>query len=129
MAYYHSDRSYTKVPDQLVARYRSYTLILVRIYFPIPGSVTGSLPIIRVVENETAVIQIPAADWDIQDDVRCRWANKTGPAGDECGDICRNMPGATISLRFLCSLVLSSFYSHSSVESLPLEIVLLHGTL
>ena len=61
--------------------------------------VTGALPIIRVIENQNAVIQIPAADWDLTDDVRCRWASATGAAGDECGDICLNLPGATISLR------------------------------
>ena len=61
--------------------------------------VTGSLPIIRVLENTTAVIQVPAADWDLEDDVRCRWASATGAAGNECGDICGNMIGAVVGLR------------------------------
>lgn len=60
---------------------------------------TGSLPIIRVREGTTAVIQIPAADWDVDDDIRCRWASNTGVAGDECGDICSNLPNASLSAR------------------------------
>ncbi|CAF4693421.1 unnamed protein product, partial [Rotaria sp. Silwood2] len=48
---------------------------------------TGSLPLIRVIEGQTAIIQIPAADWDRTDDIRCRWASSSGPAGNECGDI------------------------------------------
>ncbi|CAF4969164.1 unnamed protein product, partial [Rotaria sp. Silwood1] len=66
--------------------------------YPINSSpVTGSLPLIRVIEGQTAIIQIPAADWDRTDDIRCRWANSSGPAGDECGDICNNLPGANLS--------------------------------
>ena len=61
--------------------------------------VTGSLPIIRVIEGQTATIQIPAADWDVDDDIRCRWASSSGPAGDECGDVCDNLPGATLNPR------------------------------
>ena len=68
---------------------------------------TGSLPIIRVIENTTAVIQVPAADWDLEDDIRCRWASATGAAGNECGDICTNMPGATIGIRLV-----QYFYIH-----------------
>mgnify|MGYP006897569287 CR=1 FL=1 len=60
---------------------------------------TGSLPIIRVIEGQTAVIQIPAADWDLTDDIRCRWASSTGAAGNECADICSNLPSAVISSR------------------------------
>ena len=55
------------------------------------------MPIIRVIEGQAAVIQIPAADWDASDDIRCRWASSAGPAGDECGDICSNLPSATLS--------------------------------
>ncbi|CAF3613100.1 unnamed protein product, partial [Rotaria sp. Silwood2] len=58
---------------------------------------TGSLPLIRVIEGQTAIIQIPAADWDRTDDIRCRWASSSGPAGNECGDICNNLPGAVLS--------------------------------
>ncbi|CAF4849818.1 unnamed protein product [Rotaria sp. Silwood1] len=66
--------------------------------YPINSSpVTGSLPLIRVIEGQTAIIQIPAADWDRTDDIRCRWADSSGPAGDECGDICNNLPGANLS--------------------------------
>ena len=43
------------------------------------------------------MIQIPAADWDLDNDIRCRWASSTGAAGDECGDVCGNLPNATIS--------------------------------
>lgn len=63
-------------------------------------TVTGSLPLIRVIEGTTAVIQIPAADWDTTDDVRCRWALASGPAGNECGDVCANVPGASLSARY-----------------------------
>lgn len=59
--------------------------------------VTGSLPIIRVIENQTAVIQIPAADWDPEDDIRCRWASSTGAAGNECVNVCDNLVGAILS--------------------------------
>ncbi|CAF5179523.1 unnamed protein product, partial [Rotaria magnacalcarata] len=48
---------------------------------------TGSLPLIRVIEGQVAVIQIPAADWDRTADARCRWVSSTGAAGDECDDI------------------------------------------
>jgi len=61
--------------------------------------VTGSLPIIRVREGYTTVIQIPAADWDLTDSVRCRWASGAGAAGNECGDICQNLPNANLSNR------------------------------
>ena len=64
-----------------------------------PFLVTGALPIVRVIEGQTAIIRIPAGDWDRTDDVRCRWALSSGSAGDECGDICLNLPGATISAR------------------------------
>lgn len=67
--------------------------------------VTGSLPIIRVIEGQTAIIQIPAADWDKDDDIRCRWASSSGSAGNECGDICSNLPGAVISPRLVISYV------------------------
>ena len=60
---------------------------------------TGSLPIIRVIEGQQAVIQIPAADWDLNDDIRCRWANNSGATGNECADICDNLPGAVLSSR------------------------------
>ena len=61
--------------------------------------VTGSLPIIRVIEGQQAVIQIPAADWDTSNDIRCRWASSSGTAGNECGDVCNNLPGAILSAR------------------------------
>ena len=61
--------------------------------------VTGALPIIRVIEGRQAIIQIPAADWDVTDDIRCRWASATGAAGNECGDVCNNLPGAVLSPR------------------------------
>ncbi|CAF3815350.1 unnamed protein product [Rotaria sp. Silwood1] len=60
-------------------------------------SVTGSLPLIRVIEGQRAIIQIPRADWDRTDDIRCRWASSTGAAGNECGDICNNLSGANLS--------------------------------
>ena len=73
--------------------------------------VTGSLPIIRVIEGQTAVIQIPAADWDTDDDIRCRWASSTGVAGDECGDICNNLPNATLSPRsVILNIVLTASF-------------------
>jgi hypothetical protein len=59
--------------------------------------VTGSLPIIRVIENQTATIQIPAADWDIGQTLACRFASDTYGYGPECLDACDNLPGATIS--------------------------------
>ncbi|CAF1460585.1 unnamed protein product [Rotaria sordida] len=70
-----------------------------RIYTTSVGVVTGSLPLIRVIEGQTAIIQIPRADWDRTDDIRCRWASSTGAAGDECGDICNNLSGANLSAR------------------------------
>ena len=62
--------------------------------------VTGSLPLIRVIEGTTAVVQIPAADWDTTNDIRSRWASASGPVGDECGDVCNNVPDAVISPRY-----------------------------
>lgn len=62
----------------------SYTLVMV------------SLPIIRVIEGQTAVILFPFSDWDVFDIIRCRWASSTGIAGDECGDVCNNLPGAVL---------------------------------
>lgn len=55
---------------------------------------------IRVIENKVAIIQIPAADWDVTNTLRCRWASGTGLAGNECDDICGNLPNANISSRF-----------------------------
>jgi hypothetical protein len=63
--------------------------------------VTGSLPLIRVIENQTAIIQIPAADWDVTNNLRCRWASNTGAAGNECDDICNNLVGGNLSSRFV----------------------------
>ena len=63
--------------------------------------VTGALPVIRVIEGRQAIIQIPAADWDVTNDIRCRWANSSGAAGDECGDVCSNLPSAVLSARYL----------------------------
>ncbi|UJR24846.1 hypothetical protein I4U23_006215 [Adineta vaga] len=66
--------------------------------YPINSSpVTGSLPIIRVIENRTAIIQIPAADWDVTNTLRCRWATSPGAAGNECDDICNNLIDANLS--------------------------------
>jgi hypothetical protein len=59
--------------------------------------VTGSLPIIRVIENQTAIIQIPASDWDIGQRLACRFASDSAGYGTECLDVCGNLPGATIS--------------------------------
>jgi len=59
--------------------------------------VTGSLPIIRVIENQLATIQIPAADWDTGQTLRCRFASDTYGYGDECAGICGNLPNANIS--------------------------------
>jgi hypothetical protein len=61
--------------------------------------VTGSLPIIRVIENQTATIQIPAADWDLGQRLACRFASDTYGYGTECLDVCNNLPGATITAR------------------------------
>ena len=62
-------------------------------------AVTGTLPIHRVREGQSAVIQFPVSDWDTSNDLRCRWANSAGAAGDECGDVCANLPGATLSAK------------------------------
>lgn len=58
---------------------------------------TGSLPIIRVVENQLATIQIPAADWDLGQRIACRFASDSYGYGTECRDVCGNVPGANIS--------------------------------
>lgn len=60
-------------------------------------SVIASVPVIRVIEGQTAVISFPILDWDTSNDLRCRWASSSGTAGDECGDVCNNIPNATIS--------------------------------
>lgn len=60
-------------------------------------SVTGSLPIIRVIENQVAIIQIPAADWDTGQTLRCRFASNTAGYGSECSDVCGGLPNANIS--------------------------------
>lgn len=53
-----------------------------------------------MIENKTAIIQIPAADWDVTNALQCRWASDTGSAGNECDDICGNLANANISSRF-----------------------------
>ncbi|CAF5172884.1 unnamed protein product, partial [Rotaria magnacalcarata] len=74
--------------------------------YPINTSpVTGSLPLIRVIEGQVAVIQIPAADWDRTADARCRWVSSTGAAGDECDDICNNLPSVVLSLSLIFTTV------------------------
>ena len=60
-------------------------------------SVTGSLPIIRVIENQVAIIQIPAADWDTGQTLRCRFASNTAGYGSECSGVCGGLPNANIS--------------------------------
>ena len=62
-------------------------------------SVIASAPVIRVIEGQTAVIRFPILDWDTSNDLRCRWATSSGAAGDECGDVCSNLPGAVLSPR------------------------------
>ena len=37
------------------------------------------------------MIQIPVADWDVTNDLRCRWASNSGYAGNECDDVCNNL--------------------------------------
>ena len=60
--------------------------------------VTGSLGLIKVVRNKTAVIQIPIADWNTGQTLRCRWANISAECGDICGDL--NQYGATLGTRY-----------------------------
>ena len=57
----------------------------------------ASLPVVRLIEGQTAVITFPILDWDTSNDLRCRWASSSGAAGDECGDVCGNLPNATLS--------------------------------
>lgn len=52
---------------------------------------------IRVLEGQLAKIQIPVLDFDVTNDIRCRWASNAGVLGDECADVCENLPGANIS--------------------------------
>lgn len=59
--------------------------------------VLASLPVVRVMEGQLAIIEIPIADWDGTNSVQCRWASSTGVLGDECGDACENIPNANIS--------------------------------
>lgn len=58
---------------------------------------TGSLPIIRVIENQLATVQIPAADWDFGQEIRCRFASDSYGYGLECAGVCGGLPGANIS--------------------------------
>ncbi len=51
---------------------------------------TTSTPIVRLQQGCDHTIRIPAQDPD-QDVVRCRWAT-----GNECGQVCQTLPGATI---------------------------------
>lgn len=62
-------------------------------------TVTAALPVIRVVEGQLAVIQLVATDWNTGDYLLCRWASSVGAAGDECGDVCNNLPNANITDR------------------------------
>lgn len=59
--------------------------------------VVSSLPVVRVMEGQLATIQIPFVDFDVTNNVRCRWTSSTGVLGDECADVCENLPGANIS--------------------------------
>ena len=77
-----------------------FRCILCLLFLSCANLVTGSLPIIRVVEGRQAVIQIPAADWDTTNDIRCRWASASGSAGNECGDVCNNLVTAVLSSRY-----------------------------
>ncbi|CAF4636094.1 unnamed protein product, partial [Rotaria magnacalcarata] len=60
---------------------------LTQTYPLISSPVNGSLPMIRVREGLSSVIQIPAAGLDTTNDIRCRWASIIGAAGDECSDL------------------------------------------
>jgi len=52
------------------------------------------LPVVRVRVNILTVIPILATDWDSEQVVRCRWSYQI--ATDECGNVCLNLPGATL---------------------------------
>jgi hypothetical protein len=60
-------------------------------------SVTGSLSIIRVIDNQTDLIQIPVVDWDVGQELRCRFASNTYGYGNECGAAVEIFPGANIT--------------------------------
>ncbi|CAF1266840.1 unnamed protein product, partial [Didymodactylos carnosus] len=62
----------------IINRFLFYTLVF--------HLVTGSLPLIRCRVGQVCTIQIPIADWDTGNVLRCRWS--TGSPVDECGDIC-----------------------------------------
>ncbi|CAF0859676.1 unnamed protein product [Adineta ricciae] len=57
--------------------------------------VTGSLPVFQLYVNELSVIQIIVYDWDDDHTVRCRWSQQS-PL-DECGNICSDLPSASLS--------------------------------
>ena len=61
------------------------------------STVIASVPIICVIEGQTTMITFPIADCDTGNVIRCRWASSVGAAGDECGDVCNNLPGANFS--------------------------------
>jgi len=61
--------------------------------------VTGSLGLIKVIRNQIATIQIPIADWNTWQTLRCRWANTTNECGDICGDLAQY--GATLGTRYV----------------------------
>ncbi len=54
--------------------------------------------LIKVIRNQVAVIQIPIADWNTGQTLRCRWANTTNECADICGDL--KQYGATLGTRY-----------------------------
>lgn len=40
-----------------------------------------------MIRGQTATIQIPIADWNTGQTLRCRWANTTSECADICGDL------------------------------------------
>ena len=51
---------------------------------------------IRVIEGQAAVISFPVLDWDMSNDIRCRWSSSADTVGDECDDVCKNFSSAVL---------------------------------
>lgn len=54
----------------------------------------AAVPVIRVIAGNATSIQILSTDWDSEQVVRCRWSYQMPT--DECGNACRNLPGASL---------------------------------
>ena len=92
-----------------------WSVLKVTVYYVL---VTACVPMIRVIEGQAAVISFPVLDWDMSNDIRCRWSSSAGTVGDECDDVCKNFSSAVLWTKWVYYFLdLYRHISHSLLNS------------